>query len=59
METQKECGPAGLLGILIHNGKQGELPDQATEALFSSKKFCKIEIVALSFVFDKYCPIKN
>ena len=24
-----------------------------TRALFSSKKFCKIDIVALSFVFDK------
>ena len=28
-------------------------------ALFSSKNFCKIGIVALSFVFDKYCPIMN
>ena len=26
-------------------------------ALFSSKFFCKIGIVALSFVFDKYYPI--
>ena len=26
-------------------------------ALFSSKIFCKIEIVPLSFVFDKYYPI--
>ena len=24
-----------------------------------SKNFCKIDIVALSFVFDKYCPIMN
>jgi len=29
------------------------------EALFTSKKFCKIGIVALSFVFDKYCSIIN
>jgi len=28
-------------------------------ALFTSKKFCKIGIVALSFVFDKYCSIMN
>ena len=28
-----------------------------TWVLFSSKKFWKIDIVALSFVFDKYCPI--
>jgi len=27
--------------------------------LFTSKIFCKIEIVALSFVFDKYCSIIN
>ena len=27
------------------------------KALFSSKIFCKIGIVALSFVFDKYCLI--
>ena len=26
-------------------------------ALFSSKFFCKIDTVAFSFVFDKYCPI--
>ena len=26
------------------------------KALFSSKKFCKIKIVPLSFVFDKYYP---
>jgi len=26
-------------------------------ALFSSQKFWKMDIVALSFVFDKYCPI--
>jgi len=25
-------------------------------ALFSSKKFCKMNTVELSFVFDKYCP---
>ena len=31
----------------------------ASWALFSSKKFCKIDIVALSFVFDKYCLIMN
>jgi len=29
------------------------------KALFSSKKFCKIDTVALSFVFDKYCPIMD
>jgi len=29
------------------------------QALFSFKNFCKIEIVALSFVFDKYFPIMN
>jgi len=28
-------------------------------ALFTSKKFCKIGIVALSFVFDKYCLIMD
>jgi len=28
-------------------------------ALFSSKFFCKIGIVALLFVFDKYCLIMN
>jgi hypothetical protein len=28
-------------------------------ALFTFKKICKIEIVALSFVFDKYCPIMD
>jgi len=27
------------------------------KALFSSKKFCKINTVAFSFVFDKYCPM--
>ena len=26
-------------------------------ALFTSEKFYKIGIVALSFIFDKYCPI--
>ena len=26
-------------------------------ALFTSKNFCKIGTVALSFVFDKYCSI--
>ena len=31
----------------------------SSQALFSSKKFCKIEIVALSFVFDKYYPIMD
>jgi len=25
------------------------------QALFTSKNFCKIGIVVLSFVFDKYC----
>ena len=30
-----------------------------SEALFSSKKFCKINTVALSFVFDKNCPIMD
>ena len=25
--------------------------------LFSSKKYCKIDNVAFSFVFDKNCPI--
>ena len=30
-----------------------------TGDLFSSKNFCKIRIVALSFVFDKYYPIMN
>jgi hypothetical protein len=29
------------------------------EALFSSKKFCKIDTVALSFVFDKNYPIMD
>ena len=29
------------------------------KALFTSKKFCKIEIVKLSFVFDKYCSIMD
>jgi len=28
-------------------------------ALFSSKNFGKIDTIALSFVFDKYCPIMN
>jgi len=28
-------------------------------ALFTSKKICKTLIVALSFVFDKYCPIMD
>ena len=28
-------------------------------ALFSSKIFYKIDTVALSFVFDKYCPIMD
>jgi hypothetical protein len=27
------------------------------EAVFSSEKFWEIDTVALSFVFDKYCPI--
>ena len=30
-----------------------------TRALFTSKIFCKIEILALSFIFDKYCLIKR
>jgi len=30
-----------------------------TKALFSSKIFWKIGTVALSFVFDKYCPIMD
>ena len=30
-----------------------------TRALFSSKKFYKIDTVALSFVFDKNCPIMD
>jgi len=28
-------------------------------ALYSSKKFCKIEIIPLLFVFDKYYPIMD
>jgi len=28
-------------------------------SLFTCKKFYKIEIVVLSFVFDKYCPIMD
>jgi len=28
-------------------------------ALFSSKFFCKIDTVVLSFVFDKYYPIMD
>ena len=28
-----------------------------TKTLFSSKIFCKMNTVALSFVFDKYCLI--
>ena len=27
--------------------------------LFSSKIFCKIWILTLSFIFDKYCPIRD
>jgi len=30
---------------------------RSTWALFSSEKFWEIDTVALSFVFDKYCPI--
>jgi len=30
-----------------------------TKALFSSEKFWEIDTVALSFVFEKYCPIMN
>jgi len=29
------------------------------KALFTLKKNYKIEIIAISFVFDKYCPIMN
>jgi len=32
---------------------------KGTWALFSSKIFCKVGIVTLSFVFDKYCLIMN
>ena len=31
----------------------------ATQALFSYKIFYKIDTVAFSFVFDKYCPIMD
>jgi hypothetical protein len=30
-----------------------------TKALFSSKIFGKMSTVAISFVFDKYCPIMD
>ena len=33
--------------------------EQLCGALFTSKFFCKIRIVALSFVFDKYCSIMD
>ncbi|KAG0527383.1 hypothetical protein BDA96_06G228800 [Sorghum bicolor] len=32
---------------------------RGSKALFSSKIFCKIDTVAFSFVFDKYCPIMD
>jgi len=34
------------------------LLDSANKALYSSKN-CKINTVAFSFVFDKYCSIMN
>ena len=37
----------------------GILPSVEASIRFTSKKFCKIEIVAFSFVFDKYCPIMD
>ena len=33
--------------------------DQKHICLFTSKIFCKIGIVAFSFVFDKYCSIMD
>jgi len=32
---------------------------ETEQALFSSENFWKIDTVALSFVFDKYCPIMD
>jgi hypothetical protein len=32
---------------------------KTTKALFSSKFFCKIGIITLLFVFEKYCPIMD
>jgi len=34
-------------------------PKILTRALFSFKIFCKIDTVAISFVFDKYCLIMD
>jgi len=31
----------------------------AFKALFGSKNFCKVDTVAISFVFDKYYSIKD
>jgi hypothetical protein len=42
--------------LLVRERGRGEETND-TRALFSCKKFCKIDIIALSFVVNKYCPI--
>jgi hypothetical protein len=37
----------------------GQPANKEAHALFSSEKFCNIDTVALSFVFDEYCPIMD
>ena len=52
-----------MLRTCLHNEQDITLPEMKCakasneEALFSSKKFCKIDTVAFWFVFDKYCLI--
>ena len=42
--------------LSVHDA-HAEAPRHDGRDLFSSKIFCKIDTVAFSFVFDKYCPI--
>ena len=49
-----------VLWLVIMNSAENEEVEadiSPPKALFSSKKFCKLDTVALSFVFDRYCPI--
>ena len=43
--------------VLYAADQCGRRSSKVATGLFTSKIFCKIKILAVSFVFDKYCPI--
>jgi len=59
MTVARRGEQTGILRKSAHDlrRRHGIIP--ATKALFSSEKISDFDIVALSFLFDKYCPIMN